>query len=166
MIKNACGYFDEIKRKIEAIWYDPQYQYWFGSDYRFEYVENRNNKYLTREFVSLNKAGEVIGFFSYEINSSTRVADRFSAINFSNDKVTFGMDLRTVIDDVFVKFGFSVLEFEVICGNPIEKAYDRIAKKMGGRILCTKAKRALDLAGNICDVKVYEILKDDYLAHR
>ena len=49
-----------------------------------------------------------------------------SFVNFSDDKWTFGMDLRQVIDDIFCKFNMQRMEFNVVCGNPIEKSYDRI----------------------------------------
>ena len=57
-----------------------------------------------------------------------------------------------------------MLEFAVVRGNPIEKSYDRIATKYGGRIVGIRTARARDMAGNLCDDKLYEITREGYLA--
>lgn len=92
-----------------------------------------------------------------------RIAQWFGAINFSDDKITFGYALRQVIDDCFIKFGMNVIEWNVICGNPIEPSYDRMCEKLGGHIIGIRHNRSRDLAGNPLNDKSYEILREDYL---
>ena len=92
-----------------------------------------------------------------------RIAQWFGAINFSDDKFAFGQALRQVITDCFLKFGMEVVEWNVICGNPIEKSYDKMCEKLGGHIVGIRHRRAMDLAGNIHDNKSYEILREDFL---
>jgi hypothetical protein len=79
--------------------------------------------------------------------------------------MTFAIDLKQVIEDIFIKFGMETLEFNVICGNPIEHSYDRIVQRLGGQILCTRHARAKDLAGNLLDDKIYEIQRSQFLEH-
>lgn len=77
--------------------------------------------------------------------------------------LAFGRALRQVIEDCFLKFGMEVVEWCVICGNPIERSYDRMCEKLGGRIIGVRHRRALDMAGNVHNDKSYEILREDFL---
>ena len=58
------------------------------------------------------------------------------------------------------------IEFNVVCGNPIEKSYDRMVKRFGGRIVGTRKRVAKLLDNQIYDDKIYEILREDYLESR
>ncbi|WP_289144937.1 hypothetical protein, partial [uncultured Bacteroides sp.] len=111
----------------------------------------------------LNNRDELIGYISYSVDNELRIAQWFGAINFSDDKLTFGRALRQVIEDCFLKFGMEVVEWYVICGNPIERSYDRMCEKLGGRIVGIRHRRALDMAGNVHNDKSYEILREDFL---
>ena len=56
------------------------------------------------------------------------------------------------------------LEFAVICGNPIEKNYDKMVAKYGGSITGIKHKHVKLMDGNYYDHKDYEIFREDYIA--
>lgn len=163
MLDNAFKYEQEIKTKFLDVWYDPKYQYYFGGTHREPYALPNNGDWYCRTFVSLNKEGEVIGMIGYSVDNEVNRAHSFGAINFSNDIITFGFDLRQAIDDIFIKFGMNKMEFNVIRGNPIEKSYDRIVEKIGGRILCIRKDTAKLMNGTIVDDKVYEVMRSDYL---
>lgn len=161
MIKNANLYKEEIQKLFFDAWYDPRYQYYFGGDAR--YPLDFNNSHC-RQFVSLNCYNEIIGFLSYFIDTDVRLAHRFGIIRFTDSyEMTFSHDIYRVIDDCFNKFGIRTIEFAVIRGNPIERSYDKIITHVGGRILCTRSNRALDLQGNLCDDKLYEVTRKNYL---
>lgn len=162
MLKNALLYEEELKNKFYNVWYDPQYEYYFGSDYRYTFRIPKDGC-LRRDFVSIDSENNILGYMCYQVNSDTKLAYNFGAINFSSNKITFGLDLKQLIDDIFMKFNMETLEFSVICGNPIEKSYDRVIKQIGGKVLCIRHNRAKDLAGNIHDDKLYEINYVDYI---
>lgn len=163
MLDNAFKYEEELKAKFLDTWYDPKYQYYYGGPHREPYGLPKNGDYYCRTFVSLNADGEVIGMVGYSIDNEVNRAHSFGAINFSDDIFTFSQDLRQVIDDIFIKFGMNKMEFNVICGNPIEKSYDRIVQKIGGRILCIRKDTAKLLNGTLADDKMYEIMRSDYI---
>lgn len=164
---NAKLFQDELKRKFWEIWYDEKYQYYFGSNARSDFcISDSNNGYQTNAFAVLNDTDDLIGCISYSVESDVKVAQWFGAINFSDDKTTFGFALKQVIEDCFIKFGLEVVEFNVICGNPIEKTYDRLCKKCGGSIVGIKHKRALNMHGDVCDTKTYEILRENFMKCR
>lgn len=163
-IVNAKLYEEQIKRKLWEVWYDEKYQYFWGGSWRNDFsLDDRNNEWPRRAFAVLNNSDELIGYISYSMDPDLRIAQWFGAINFSDDKITFGYALRQVIDDCFIKFGMNVIEWNVICGNPIEPSYDRMCEKLGGHIIGIRHNRSRDLAGNPLNDKSYEILREDYL---
>ncbi len=164
MLANGFKYEKEIREKLMDVWYDPKYQYYFCSRFHsvFSIPQDTGDSQF-RYFVSLGEGGEVNGLFSYRIDHECNFACYFGAINFSDCKLQFGHDLYQCIDDIFCKFYMNKLEFSVIIGNPIEKSYDRIVEKMGGRVLGIRRACAKDMAGNYHDEKIYEVMREDYL---
>lgn len=162
MLKNALLYEDQIRNKFYNIWYDNKYEYYFSSDYRMDFKIPKNGS-ERRDFVSIDSENNVLGYICYRIKADVRLVYEFGAINFSSNKITFGFDLKQVIDDIFMKFNMETLEFSVVCGNPIEKSYDRFIEQIGGKVLCIRHNRVKDLAGNIHDDKLYEINYVNYI---
>lgn len=161
---NAKIYEAEIKAKMREIWYDEKYQYYFSSRWRRDFsLNDEKSDYPRMAFAVLNDKDVLIGYISYFIDDSLNIAQWFGAINFSDDKYTFGKAINQVIIDCFMKYGIEVLEWGVVIGNPIEKSYDKLCKKYGGNIIGIRHKRAKMLSGKIYDDKIYEILKEDFL---
>lgn len=164
---NAELYEKDIKQKMWEVWYDEKYQYYFTGSWRHDFsLADNNNDYQRVAFAVLNNNDKLLGCISYSVDNEMRIAQWFGAINFSEstiDKLTFGRALRKVITDCFLKFGMEVVEWCVIRGNPIERSYDRMCEKLGGRVIGVRHRRVKDLAGNICDDKSYEILREDFL---
>lgn len=165
MLKNAYLYEEEIKQKMYGIWYDEKYQYYFMGAYHdeFELRHGDGGDWYCRTFASVDKHGQLLGMIGYKIDHEVDSASNFGAINFSDNKIIFGQDLAQSIDDIFCKFGMNRVEFNVVIGNPIEKSYDKMVEKYGGRILCVRHDVAKDMAGNLHDDKAYEIMRTDYL---
>lgn len=163
-LANAKLYEEQIKRKLWEIWYDEKYQFYFGGSWRSDFSLTDNpSDFQKRGFAVLNDSDELLGYISYSVDHEMRIAQWFGAINFSDDKLTFGQALRQVIEDCFLKFGMEVVEWNVICGNPIEKSYDRMCEMLGGTIVGVRHRRTKDLAGNVHDDKTYEILRENFL---
>jgi hypothetical protein len=165
MLDVAYKYEEEIKNKMLNIWYDERYMFYFSSSGRHFWSNPDNDgEYDNRHFVSLNSNGEVIGLIDYHIDHECNMATWFGAINFTDNKAVFSKDLAQVIDDIFCKFNMRKLEFAVICGNPIEKNYDKLVAKYGGVITGIKRQHVRLMDGNYYDHKDYEIFREDYLA--
>lgn len=166
-IVNAKLYEEEIRRKMWDVWYDEKYQYYFGDNHRGDFqIQEDSCGYATRAFAVLDSDNNVIGVINYSMDVNLKIAKWFGAINFSDnltDKITFGKAIYQVIIDCFIKFGCEVVEWQVIQGNPIERSYDRMCTKVGGKVVGILHKRAMDLQGNIHDTKVYEILRENFL---
>ncbi len=165
MLDLAYKYEEKIKNLMFDTWYDEKYMFYHSSPYHtiWENPKNDDGDWSCREFVSLNSKGEVIGVIGYHVNRVYDIADGFGAINFTDNKITFGMDLVQVIDDIFCKFNIRKLEFCVVVGNPIEKNYDKMVAKYGGNITGIKHKHTKLIDGNYYDHKEYEIFREDYI---
>lgn len=165
MLDNARKYSEEISEKLMDVWYDEKYKFYFCNNWHgsLDIPEDDWNQMC---YVSIDDNNEVLGYISYEINRVTSSAYNFGAINFSNNKAIFGMDLCKVIDDIFCKFNLERMDFNVICGNPIERSYDRMVEKYGGRIVGIRRKVVKLSDNKVYDDKIYEILKEDYISRR
>lgn len=167
MLDLAYNHEEEIKKKMLDTWYDDKYKFYHASTYREKYeLEKSDGDWNSRQFVSLNSKGEVIGLIGYGIERTTEIANGFGAINFSDNKAVFGLDLAKVIDDIFCKFNLRKMEFSVVVGNPIEKSYDKIIAKYGGRIIGISKQHLRLIDGEYYDEKIYEIFREDYIKRK
>ena len=162
MIKPAILYKEELPKLYQQIWFNEKYKYYnYNSNwYTFSVEDNTRNWH---EFVSVDKEGKVIGYIHYYIDRMTLNCRSFGAINFTDNPI-FGKDVLQVVKDIFERFNFHKLQFGVVIGNPVEKTYDRLCAKYGGRILCIEQEETTLEDNKYYDVKRYEILRKNYLA--
>ena len=161
MLDVAIKYEDELKEKFINTWFKDKYKWW-NSDTYYQVPEFSKDTWNKHEFVSLDSSGEIIGYISYGIVRQSNHVNHLSILNFSDNKITFGLDLHRALRDIFEKFQFRKITFNVVIGNPIEKTYDKLIKKYGGRI-CGYYVDDVKLAdGQYYDFKAYEILSTEY----
>lgn len=161
MLKPAIQYADILPKLYQSIWFKNKYKYYNYNSYWHTFqIEDKTIDW--HEFVSVNGEGEVIGYIHYYVDRVTLNCSRFGAINFTDDP-TFGKDLLQVIKDIFERFNFHKLTFSVVIGNPVEETYDRLCAKYGGRILCIQKDETKLEDNKYYDVKLYEIMREDYL---
>jgi RimJ/RimL family protein N-acetyltransferase len=110
----------------------------------------------------LNSNGEIIGAIGYCILRDTESVCGLGIINFTDDPA-FCRDVLHAVRDIFERYNFRKLSFCVVIGNPIEKAYDKLALKYGGRIVGVERQETKLCDNKYYDVKRYEILRDDYI---
>lgn len=162
MLDVAINHKDELNNKFTSIWFQEKYKF-YNNDTWFENPEIDINTWNHHQYVSINSAGEIIGYISYAINRQTNSAHELGIINFSDDRITFGTDLKIAITDIFDKFKFQKLSFSVVVGNPIESSYDKMVTKYGGRIVGIAHNEAKLYDNEYYSVKYYEILREDYI---
>ena len=150
--------------KFWEITYDKKYMFG-GSGYSDEYSPSVDN-WSKYEFVSVDKNNNILGYIKYNINQRNQGISGLYIVNFSNNKLIFGKDVFQAIDDIFCKYNYYKLSYGVFVGNPIERNYDKLTKKYGGRIVGIKKKDEKLLDGNYYDFKMYEIFREDYLKNR
>ena len=161
MLKNAFNYRAELERCFGEIMYDLKYQYYFDGNYRETDFVKENA--WTRRFVSVDKENNVLGYIAYSFDSCANSAYGLSAINFTDNKAVFGMDLMIVIKEIFEKYNHSRLSFVCMADNPIIENYRKLCEKYGGREVGFYKRSACVLSGKLQDEYLFEIMKEDYL---
>lgn len=160
MLDVAIKYKEQLDKLQYELWFSDKYKYWNNSIYYQEFQIN-SDTWNKHQFVSV-KDGKVIGYIAYSIARETNSVYSLSVINFSDNKIIFGKDLRQALNDIFDKYRFNKIDFTVVIGNPIEKTYDKMVKKYGGNIIGIKRDEAKLIDGKFYDLKLYEILADEY----
>ena len=160
MLDIAIKHEHALKGLFLTTWHNEQYSYWVSNCWHDQY-EAAKNTWDKHEFVSLDSSGKVIGYIAYEIDRNTRNVSGLSVLNFSDNKIVFGRDLYRVMSEVFTKHAFHKIEFSVVCGNPIERSYDRLVLRFGGRIVGVIRDHCRLSDGKYRDMKMYEIMNPD-----
>ena len=164
MLDVAIKYEDELKEKLYDTWSNEKYKYWNYCTYYSDF-EVKKETWEEHEFVSVLD-DEVIGYICYQINRPANYCYGLGIANFTDNKMTFGRDLGKALTDIFEKFQFNKLKFSVVIGNPIEKTYDKLIQRYGGRIVGIFRDDTRLIDGKLYDVKQYEILRSEYLASK
>lgn len=160
MLEPAIKYKDQLEKLQYDIWFNDKYKYWVCDVYH-DSMSIDNNTWSKHQFVSVVK-DKVIGYIAYNVHRGDNSVDSLSAINFTDNKIAYGIDLGQAIIDIFEKYKFRKLNFSVVIGNPIEKSYDKMIKKYGGRIIGIKKEHVKLIDGEYYDLKMYEILSTEY----
>lgn len=162
MLDIAKKYEKEFQDKYIQTWYDDKYQYYRDSS-GDRIPQLADNCYDRRDFVSLNKEGEVIGFISYFFNDVNESASQFGAISFDRSNPIFADDLRQVIADIFFKFNLNRIEFWCFADNPAIKGYRAFIKRYGGREVGHLRSSCKLVDGKFHDSVIFEIMKKDLI---
>lgn len=162
MLEHAIKYQDILRIKFRETWFNERYKFWNSANY-FEDFTAQDSTWVEHQFASVRN-GEVIGYIGYKINRADGDAVyALSIINFEESpSATFSLDLGKALKNIFEKYNFRKLTFSVIVGNPIEKAYDKMCERYGGRIVGTLKENVRLFDGKYYDEKLYEIMREDY----
>lgn len=162
MLGLALNNKEELQKKFRSTWFSEKYKFWNCSNY-YEDRQLAESTWSNHQFVSLDNNGAVIGYIGYWIDRENDLVEGLNIINFTENRVTFGIDIGNALRDIFEKFHFRKLNFAVVVGNPIESTYDRMIEKYHGRIVGVQEKQVRLIDGQFYDKKLYEVLAEDYL---
>ena len=165
MLKAAQLYEEELAYELTKTWYDDEFKYYAFDSY-YASTEIASDTWESQQFVSVDRDDNIVGFISYKVNRQTCNAHAMSAINLNHNKVVFGADLIQAIDDIFMRFNLNKLDFDVVIGNPAEKTYDKFIKMCKGRVVGTLKNETKLIDNNLYDVKLYEIMRDNWVKNR
>lgn len=160
MLEPAIKYKEQLEKLQYDIWFNDKYKYW-NCDVYYDTLTIDSNTWNKHQFVSVIN-DKIIGYISYNIDRGNNSVDCLSIMNFTDDKMAFGMDLGQALKDIFERYKFRKLNFSVVIGNPIEKSYDKMIKKYGGRIIGIRKDNVKLIDGEYYDMKLYEILATEY----
>ena len=162
MLDLAIKHEEELKRKILETRFVEKYKFENATSY-FNDLEIKKIfiGWDGFQMVSVDSEGNVIGFFQINLDRDTFNLYGLRILNFSDNKVLFAKDLKNFIMKMVEREDIRKINFEVVIGNPIEKSYDKMMKKYGGRIVGIREKEVKLFDGKIYDLKMYEIFIDE-----
>lgn len=160
MLEPAIKYRDQLETLQYNVWFNDEYKYWNDSVY-YGSLQIDESTWCKHQFVSVIK-NKVIGYIEYSINREANNVYGLNIVNFSDNKILFGRDLRQALKDIFEKYNFRKLSFSVVIGNPIEKSYDKMIEKYGGRVIGVRKDEVKLIDNKYYDDKLYEILASEY----
>lgn len=164
MLEHAKLYESQIQEKYIRTIDDPKYMYYHMND-NSEAIEFRDSNWNKLQYASVNSEGNVIGYFSCYITRQARNIYDLSIIKFEENNI-FSIDLMRFFDLLLFERNFNKINFDVVIGNPIEKMYDKFAQRYGGRVVGFKEKETVLRDGRYYDLKMYEIMRDEYCKNR
>lgn len=154
----------EVVAKLRETWFDEKYKFYHCNSYYFDPTFPEDTEHW-HGFVSLDNDGNILGLIDYEVNRATNNVNHLGICRFTDKQSRiFSLDLRKALRDIFERFSFSKLNFEVIIGNPAEKMYDKILAKCGGRIVGVYSNEVKLSDNQYYDLKLYEITREAYMA--
>lgn len=162
MLDIAQKYESELKKLLIDTWYEDKYKFYHNSVYSQSYKAEEST-WSKHEFVSINKNGNIIGYIGYCVDREAEKVYSLAAINFSDDKITFGRDIAETVKNIFVKYNFRKLSYNVVVGNPVESTYDKMTEKYGGRIVGTHKEDVKLIDNKYYDSKEYEIFRENFM---
>lgn len=163
MLDLAINHTEEVTNKFRSTWYKDKYKFFHATSYCEEWHPEEST-WTNHQFVSM-RGNEVIGYIGYSIDRADGdIAYGLCIINFEDKpSATFAVDLGKALRNIFEKYCFRKLRFTVIVGNPIEKSYDKMCLRYGGRIVGVLTENVRLIDGKFYDEKIYEIMRSDYL---
>ena len=96
-----------------------------------------------------------IGYFSFSADPATRSVNEVTMISFFKGRLSFVRDVYNKLMELMRDY--DRIEFSVICGNPVERHYDRFIKKFNGQKFVLH-NCEIDDHGRLYDTAIYEIL--------
>ena len=164
MLDFAIKHQDALNLKSMKTLNDLHFKYVYGaySDLNKKIETDTWNKL---QYVSIDpKTGEVIGYISASIDRICHYAHSLVAINYTKKpNIIFSKDFVTFIKQLFEVYKFNKVQWSVLINNPAEKMYDRFIEKHNGRIVGIYKEETYTFDHELCDKKLYEILRKDYI---
>ncbi len=165
MLEPAKAHEDELNGLIAKHGMDPKLK-WMQLGFNDVWYTIDDNDYAQIQMVSLhynilNHCYDVIGYFKAALERQAYFVTNLMCVNFSEDKMTFAMDVRRFLNILAYEKKFKKISWAVTVGNPVEKHYDSIVKKVGGRIVGIEKKDTF-IDGKYYDRKLYEWINDYY----
>ena len=155
--------FDTLNELKDEAFQDPFFKYAFSD----EYIPGKGLQEVCRDliFVSKNGYGEIVGCFTATYCVRTNKVNCITMINFTKKpSAIYAKDMFDFVTKyIFEKLKAHKINWITIVGSEVEAFNDKFVKVLGGRIVGIYKDDVTNAAGELCDIKEYEVLRSDYL---
>lgn len=108
------------------------------------------------QFASVNKEGELLGFFCYTVDWYADVAYNFGMMSQQTANAAFAKDIFDKMEELVSRH--HRVEWRMVGGNPVEKSYDRFIERHNGKKYVFK-DRIRDKEGCFRNDIMYEVVR-------
>lgn len=125
----------------------------------------KDNNWECHQLVSVDNSDNIVGYFSVTIDRGCHFVHSMSALRFEKGgkyDILFAKDFKKFFMLMFMFYKYNKVGFQVCIGSPYEAMYDKFVNKYGGRIIGFKKDNWKLMDGTICDIKLYEIMREDF----
>lgn len=159
MLLPAYTKTEELNTKIAATAMDPYYKYYHLSHAALT-IPVADSFWQKVQIISVNHEKEVCGYFRATWSRPENSINTITIVNFNkNDLILFAKDTIAFFKYLMFELKPKKINFSAITNNPAIKHYDKIIKKMGGRIVGIKKYNNL-INDKYYDLKIYEVIND------
>lgn len=151
---------DELKQLFINTWYDEKFKYYWDGTGRSLY-QSDDNCYYSRQFASVDKDNNIIGYIGYSYNNDNRSANNFGLCAFNGTNKIFFDDVILCVYEIFYKFHLNRVEFCAFEGNPAIKGYKAFLKRYGGKEVAHLHEVCRLMDGKLHDSFIFECLRMD-----
>ncbi len=164
MLVPAKLYVKELTELIGMTATNPEYKWWHGS-YSKATIEIDDNFWSCIQLVKLNSKKEIIGYYRASVSRPENYVDGLSCINFNlKDKMSFALGMREFLNYIINTLRMPKIKWLVYVGNPMEKSYDKLCERHGGRVIGTENYGVL-ISNKMHDIKHYQWLNKEVLTN-
>lgn len=164
MLRRAILYEEQLQKTyINSL--DNLHNKYYHLDTWSNYkIDVKDNDWEQLQYVSVDKNNNIIGYLQATCDRITNSISSLCFINFSSQpNITFSKDCLKLFDFIFKIKKFNKIDWSVAVGNPAELLYDKLIKKYNGRIVGIYKEDLYTFDRELCDRKLYELMRKDYL---
>lgn len=165
MLKRAIQYKSQINNLFIEASDNPKNRF-FTQSY-WEYIPKiTESNWTNQQMVSVDKSDNVIGWLEAEISVKQHYINNLSVIRFRDDErynYTFSKDFHEFFAKLFMHYEYRKINYNSVVDSPNEKWYDEFTMKYGGRIVGVKKEHFAMENGKLCDLKIYELFRNEFL---
>lgn len=164
MLIPAITVEEKLNRQLQMHAFEDRIKYYNTSGQEKLKIDIKKNTWFRIQAASVGSEGEMLGFLEANTDRQTHSVTGMSVLRFPSDlSITFARDFYRYVDKLFTKWDFTKITWKGAAPNPACKMYRRFAEQNGGReVGHLKNHRPLP-DGTKVDMRIFEILRDDYL---
>ena len=165
MLKPAILYKEALISCYAKSSMDKRDQY-FTEQYWSWDITNKDSNWDGHQFVSVDNSDNVVGFLAATVDRGCHFLHSLGAIRFLKESkydILFARDFKEFFYLIFRFYKYNKINWTVVIGSPHEKMYDKFVNKYGGRIVGYKKDNWRLQDGTICDLKMYELMRKDFI---
>jgi hypothetical protein len=162
LLELACCHQEELKKKYYDFAVSDKARLYFSRPTPvYDLIIEPDNSDIT-QLVSIDHTGEVVGYYSYEINRTTNSGYNLNILAFKKCP-EFYQDFFNLFLWMFLVDCLNKVVFNIILGHPAENWYDWCCNEINGHIIGVFREDVRLIDDTLADIKYYEVIGREWL---